>query len=326
MKRRQWLIAAVACAAVGLTRAQRPARRVRIGLLWIQSGDDSTFAKAFGEGLAARGYAVGARVEINTDSLVDRYDRLPEAAERLVRHGVDVIVSYGATATLAARKATSTIPIVMITGADPVRIGVVSTLSRPGGNVTGVTFLHPELDGKRLEVLQQAVPAIRRVGLLLNPASATEPLNIPRWQAAADRLQLEIQPIEVRLQSDIDPVIASVAQAKLDALAVVGGTMFVANRTQIVSAITRTGLPAVYGSSDYVDAGGLLSYGPNVSDGFRRAAVQVVKIINGASPADIPFEQATEFELVVNAKAARALGITIPHTIMLRADRVIDER
>jgi len=225
---------------------------------------------------------------------------------------------------LVARKATSTIPIVIVTGADPVKLGVVASLSNPGGNVTGVTFLHPQLDGKRLEILKEVVPSIRRVGVLLNPASATEAANIARWEAAAKKLNLDVQPVEIRLQSDIDRVISEVPQQKMDALGLVAGTMFVANRKQIVAAIAKTGLPAIYGSSDDTDVGGLISYGPNVSDGFQRAAGHVDKILKGAKPADIPFEQPTKFELAVNLKTARALQITIPPSILLRADEVIE--
>jgi putative ABC transport system substrate-binding protein len=326
MNRRRLLIAAAALTAlrVSATRAQKSAAVARVGLLWITAGGDSTFVTAFRDGMQARGYAEGRNVRIDAQALVERYDSLPEAAEQLVRQNVDVIVSYGATATLAAHRATSSVPIVMVTGADPVKVGLVASLAKPGGNVTGVTFLHPQLDAKRLELLQEAVPRIRRVGLLLNPASATEPANVPRWQAAAERLKVDVQAIEIRLQSDIDPVVDGLAQSGLDAIAVVGGTMFVANRTEIVAAIARTRLPAVFGSADYPDVGGLMSYGPNVSDGFRQAAGLVVKILKGTKPSDIPFEQASKFELVVNARTAKALAMTMPASILLRADRVIN--
>lgn len=325
MRRRQLLVAASALAALPSSAYAQGSRPIpKIGMLMIESGNDSFVLTAFREGLRARGYVDGSTIQIDTHSLVDRFDRLDEAADRLVKQKVDVIVSYGATATLAAHKASSVIPIVMVSGTDPVKLGLGGTLSKPGGNVTGVTFLHPEIDGKRLEVLRETVPAIRRVGVVLNPASATEALNITRWEAAAARLKLEVQPVEIRLPSDIDRVIADVAQRKVDGLAVVGGTMFVANRRQLVAAISKARLPAVYGSSDFPDVGGLISYGPNISDGFRQAALFVDKILRGAKPGEMPFEQATKFEMVVSLKAARALGITVPQSILLRAERVIE--
>jgi putative ABC transport system substrate-binding protein len=325
MKRRELLIGAWALVVMrSPVLAQKAVAVPRIGLLWIVSADDSMILTAFRDGLRAQGYVDGRTIRIDTGSLVDRFDLMPEAADRLVREGVDVIVCYGATATLAAHKATSAVPIVSVTGGDPVKMGVVATLAKPGGNVTGVTFLHPQLDAKRLEVLQEAVPKIHRVGLLLNPASATEPTNVPRWTAAAKTLNLEVQPVGIRLQGDIDKVIFEVAQYKVDALALVAGTMFMANRKQIVAAIAKIRLPAVYGSVEYAEAGGLISYGPSVPDGLRRAAGHVAKILKGAKPADIPFEQATKFELAINLKTARALGITIPQSLLVKADRLIE--
>jgi putative tryptophan/tyrosine transport system substrate-binding protein len=211
----------------------------------------------------------------------------------LVSEKVDVIVSYGTTATLAAAKATSIIPIVMVAGGDPVKVGLVATLSKPGGNVTGVTFLSLELVGKRLEILKEAVPGVRRVGVLLNPASATESTNFGGWEAAARTLKMEVQRVEIRIPSEIDSVIAGVTRQRVEALGVVTSTMFIANRKQIVSAIARSRLPAIYGSADDTEAGGLISYGPNWSDGFRSAAAYVARILKGARPADMPFEQPT---------------------------------
>ena len=326
MNRRRLLIAGAALAAIrGATRAQNRSAVPRVGLLWIQSdSSDSGFVSAFRAGLAAEGFVDKANVAIDTDSLVDRYERLPEAVRALLDRHVDVIVAYGATATVAAHDATSVAPIVMLSGTDPVRLKLVASLSKPGGNVTGITLLHPDLDAKRLELLNEAVPGVRRVALLLNPSSATESGNIARWQAAAARLQLRVQPVEIRLQRDIDPVIATLSRSSFDAIAVVGGTMFVANRRQIVDAIARTRLPASYGSAEYPEVGGLMSYGPNVADGFRRAAGHVASILRGARPADIPVEQASKFELVINARTAKALGLEMSRSVLLRADRIID--
>jgi putative ABC transport system substrate-binding protein len=297
-------------------------------LLWIESSGaeagQSSVLTAFREGLRAQGYVEGNDVEIYTHSLVDRYDRLAAAADELIAQDVNVIVAYGTTATLSAAKRTSTIPIVMVTGGDPVMIGVAKTLSKPGGNVTGVTFVVQELVGKRLQMLKEVIPGIRRVGVLLNPASATESRNFSVWETAARTLSIEVQRIEIRLPGDIDSVISQVARQGVDALGVVTSTMFVANRQKIVTAIAKTRLPAVFGSADDTDAGGLLSYGPNWSDGFRRAAGYVARILKGERPADMPFEQPTKFELAVNLKAAKAISITIPQSILLRADNVIE--
>ena len=324
MKRRQLLVAASVLATLRLPVFAQKSRAIpRIGMLMI-AGNDSFVVPAFREALRAQGYVDGSNIQIDTQSLVDRFERMDEAAQRLVKQNVDVIVCYGATATLAAHKATTVIPIVMVSGTDPVKLGLGGTLSSPGGNVTGVTFLHPEIDGKRLEILRETVPGIRRVGVVLNPAAATEPLNFTRWQAAANRLKLDVQPVEIRLQSDIDGVISDAAQRKIEGLAVVGGTMFVAHRRQLVTAIANVRLPAVYGSSDFPDVGGLISYGPNISDGFRQAAAYVDKILKGAKPREMPFLRATKFEMAVNLRAAKALGIVVPHSILLRADKVIE--
>ena len=295
----------------------------RIGVLWIVAGD-SIVLTALRDGMRARGYVEGTNIQIDTQSLVDRYDRLPDAAASLVNKKVSVIVCYGATASLAAARATSTIPIVIVTGGDPVAMGLGATLSKPGGNVTGVTFIARELDGKRIEVLKEIAPGIRRVGLLYNPGSPSEVAAVARREAAARKLDVDLQRFEIRLQSEIDSVVAGIARQRVEALVIVPGTMFAANRKQLVAAIAKTRLPAVYGSSDDIEAGGLIAYGPNVSDGFHRAAVYVDKILKGAKPADLPFEQPTRFELAINLRTAKALGITIPATVLVRADRTIE--
>ena len=326
MKRRKWLTAAGALALTAFSAIAQKVRDVpHVGLLWVDSGSDSFVLAALREGLRTQGYIEGKTILIDTRFLVDGYERLEESADRLVQQKVDVIVCYGVTATLAARKATSGIPIVAITGGDLVSIGVTASLSNPAGNVTGITLLHPQLDGKRLQLLREVVPKIRRVGILLNSASATEATSFTRWREAATRLGLEVEPIDIRVKADIDPVISKISRERIEAIGVVGGSMFVANRTQIVAAIAKTRLPAIYGSSDYPEVGGLISYGPSVAEGFRQAAGHVAKILKGAKPADIPVEQATKFELAVNLKTARDLNIVVPQAILLQADRVVDK-
>ncbi|TMH59803.1 MAG: hypothetical protein E6H55_12360 [Betaproteobacteria bacterium] len=325
MKRRQLLIAAGALATIRLPAlAQTPVAIPRIGLLWIESSDDANLVNAFREGLSALGFSDGKNIQIDKQFLVDRYDRLAASADRLVKSKVDIVVSYGATAALAASKATSTIPIVMLTGSDPVKLGLVASLSKPGGNATGVTFLSAELHGKRLEILKAVVPGIRRVGEVFNPDSATEAKSFLDHEASARAINMEAQRVEIRLQSDIERVIADLSRQKLDALVVAASTMFVANRKQMVAAIAKTRLPAIYASIEDVDAGGLISYGPDVRDGFRRAAGYVAKILKGAKPGDLPFEQAPKVQLAVNLKTAKEIGIAFPQSILLRADQVIE--
>jgi putative ABC transport system substrate-binding protein len=319
------MIAAGALATMRLpVFAQNPVAMPRIGLLWIESSDDANLVGALREGLNVQGFSDGRNIRIEKQFLVDRYDRLAASAESLVKSRVDVAVTYGATAALAASKATSTIPIVMLTGSDPVKLGLVASLSKPGGNVTGVTFLATELHGKRLEILKAVVPRIRRIGEVFNLESATEAKNFVLWEASARALNLEVQAVEIRFQSDIDRVIADLPRQKLDALSVAASTMFVANRKQIIAAITKIRLPAIYASVEDADAGGLVSYGPDVRDGFRLAADYVAKILKGAKPADLPFEQAAKLQLAVNLKTAKDLGIAFPQSVLLRADRVIE--
>lgn len=324
VNRRSVLIAAcVLVATPWRVLAQKSSGLPRIGVLWIDAGDPAILSK-FRDGMNAQGYVDGKNISIDTQSLVDRYDRLPGAAANLVNKGVDVIVCYGATATLAASRATSTIPVVTVMGGNPVEMGLVVTLANPGRNVTGVTFLARELDGKRFEILREVTPQIRRVGLIYNPESESEAGAVFRRKAIARKMNLEVLGIELRLQSDIDTVVAQAERQKVDALVVVPGTMFVANRKQLVAAIGRTRLPAVFGATDDTQAGGLISYGPDVSDGFRRAAGHVARILKGAKPANLPFEQPTKFELAINLKTARSLGITVPQSLLLRADQVFE--
>jgi len=324
MKRRRLLIVTSLLATVPKSiLAQKTATIPRIGLLWIASESDSIVLTAFLEGLRALGYVDGMNIQIDKHSLVDRYDRLTEAADRLTIQKIDIIVSYGSTATLAARKATSTIPIIMVTGADPVKLGLVATLSKPGGNVTGVTLIQSDLRGKRLEILHEIVPSIRRIGFLFNPESAAEAAAMTASVAAARSLDLELVQIEIRVPGEIDIVISGASRRGVGALLVNPSTMFAAHREQIVTAIAATRLPAIYENEDFTKVGGLVSYGPNRSDGVHRAAVYVDKILKGAKPGDLPVEQPTTLQLVINLKAANALGLTIPQSLLVRADEVM---
>jgi putative ABC transport system substrate-binding protein len=304
--------------------AQQSGTIPRIGLLWIDTDSSSQYVAAFREGLHAEGYIEGKNIRIDDRSLVDRYELLPEAAGRLVSQKVDVIVCYGATAIQTASKATSTIPIVMVLGGDPVKFGVAASLSRPGGNVTGTSSITQELSGKRLQLLKEIVPRIRRLAVILYPESTAEVTALRNYEAAARALNLEVRPVEVRTPGEIGPAISGIARMDVQAIAVVGSTLLTANRERVVAAVEKIRLPVIYANSDFPHAGGLLAYSTNNSDGFWRAATYVDKILKGAKPGDIPIEQPTVFELVINMKTAKVLGIKIPNSIMVQATKVIE--
>lgn len=304
--------------------AQQPGNIPRIGLLWIDLGTFPHYLTAFREGLRAQGYIEGKNIRIEDRFLVKAYKQIPDAAAKLVSEKVTLIVCYGATATQAAAKATSSIPIVMLIGGDPVKLGLADNLSRPGKNVTGSTLISPDIDGKRLEILREAVPGIRRVGVLLSPASQSEILSLRELEAAASKLSLELRPLEVRTPDEIDAVVARAKQLNVQALVAVANSMLLANREQLVAAVAKARLPAIYPNLEFADADGLMAYSANLTEMFRRAAVFADKILKGAKPGELPIEQATTFELVVNMNTAKTLGIKIPNSILVRADRVIE--
>ena len=304
--------------------AQQQGDVPRIGLLWIDLGTTPHYLAALREALRAQGYIEGKNIHIDNRYLVKRYDQLEKAAAKLTSEKVALIVCFGATATLAAAKATSSIPIVMLTGNDPVKLGLAANLARPGRNITGMTFISADMAGKRLELLKEARPRIRQVGVVLSTASNSEALYFHALEAAARSLNLEVQLVGIQSPERIDATIAGLTDTGVGGLIVVAGTLLTAHRRQIVKAVEKTRLPAVYSSSDYADVGGLISYSPNVAEGFARIAVFVDKILNGANPGDLPIEQPTKFELVVNLKTATALGIKIPNSILVRADKVIE--
>jgi putative ABC transport system substrate-binding protein len=324
-KRRKLIVALGAGAFAGpLTSLAQPSGNIpRIGLLWIE-GDNSPYKAAFRDGLRAQGYVEGKNIRIDDRSLVDRYELLPEAAARLVSQKVDVIVCYGSTAIKMASKATSTIPIVMVSGGDPVNLGFVASLARPGGNVTGTSSISQELGPKRLELLKEIVPGLRHLAVILYPESAAEVRQLKNYEAAARTLNLEAHPVEVRTRGDIGPAIAGIARMNVQAIAAVGSTLLTAYSKEVVAAVDKLRLPAIYSNVDFAHSGGLMAYASNLSDGFRRAAVYVDKILKGTKPGELAIEQPNKFELVINLKAAKALGLTIPQSLLLRADEVIE--
>ncbi len=253
-----------------------------------------------------------------------RYDRLPDLAAELVRLEVNVIVTEGQAATQAAKNATRTVPIVMALVADPVGTGLIHSLARPGSNITGVTTLSLELIGKQMELLKEIVPELTQLAVLWNPASLAQALALKRIKTEARSLGLELQLIEVRGVSELDKAFAEMTRKRPGALTAVSAPEFDSQQRRIAEFSVQNRLPAVYTKTAFAEAGGLMSYGARFPDLFRRAAGYVDKILKGTKPADLPVEQPTRFELVINMKTARALGLTIPPSVLVRADRVIE--
>jgi putative tryptophan/tyrosine transport system substrate-binding protein len=324
-RRRRMLFAISGLLFAPLAALAQPASKLRrVGLLWIGSEENAPYLKVFRDTLRAQGYVEGASIQIDDRFLVNGYDQIQKAAIDLVAENPDVIVTFGATATLEAYRATKRIPIVTASAGDPVKLGVVQSLQRPGGNVTGLGSRSEELNGKRLELLREVVPSIRRVAVVFYPGSSAEVRGLQAYESAGRVLNLEVVPIEIRSALEISPQIAGITRLNVQGVALVGSTLFSASRKQFISAITQSGLPAVYTGSDWSDAGGLVSYGTNVANRFRRAAQYVDKILKGATPGDLPIEQGDTMDLVVNMKAANRLGIKVPQSVLVRADRIIE--
>jgi putative ABC transport system substrate-binding protein len=253
-----------------------------------------------------------------------RATRLPELAAELVRERVDIILAGSSPGVLAAQRATSTIPIVMVTTGDPVADGIVKSLARPGANVTGVTAIGQALNTKRLELIKEAVPGARRVGVIMNPEAFYTPSLLEDRQRAARSLALDLRLFEVREPDNLEAAFAAARTDRMDALLVQTTAFFITHRKRIVELAARSRVPAVYGEREFVDAGGLMFYGAGLGDMYRDAAVYVDKILKGAKPADLPIEQPSKLELVINLKAAKTLGITIPPSVLVRADRIVE--
>ncbi len=309
-----------------LTADAQPAGKVpRIGFLGTRTlSDTSSGLDAFRQGLRELGWVEGQNIVIDYRFAEGRFDRLPDLAAELVRLKVAIIVAAPTPAAVAAKKATETIPIVAIALGDPVGIGLIANLARPGGNVTGLTFsVGLEIGAKQLELLKETVPKVRRVAILSNPGNPGQALSIKHLNVAARSLGVQLQLLEARGPNEFDGVFAAMAKEHVGALLVVADSMFNLHRTRLADLAARSRLPAAYGLRENVEAGGLMSYGPSVRDLFRRGATFVDKILKGAKPADLPVEQPTKFELVINLKTAKALGLTIPPSLLGRADQVI---
>jgi ABC-type uncharacterized transport system substrate-binding protein len=297
----------------------------RIGvLLPSTAAATSHILDAFRQGLRELGYIDGKNIVLEVRWAEGRYDRLPDLASELVRLKVDVIVAGSTPGALAAKNATGTIPIVIVTTGDPVASGLVASLARPGRNLTGVTTLSKELGAKQLEVLKGAVPRVTRVALLFNPANPDTGPSVNGVEAAARVLGVEHQVLQVRDPNEFENAFAAMSKERAGALIVLADPMFLTHGTRIVGLAAKSRLPAMYGNREFVEVGGLLFYGATLSDMFRRAVAHVDKILKGAKPGDLPIEQPTKFELVINLKTAKALGLTLPPSLLRRADQVIE--
>jgi putative ABC transport system substrate-binding protein len=303
--------------------AQPSGNLSRIGVLMNLYSPDAEPPQALRQGLRDLGYVEGQNLVIDWRYQLGRDDRLFTLATELVRLRPNVIVADATGAVRAAMQATSTIPIVMASSADAVATGLVSNLGRPGKNVTGITILLAETSTKRLQLLKEAVPSVSRVAVLWDPALPWHPPMLKRIEAAAPSLRIQPIAISVRSRDDFGDAFTEIARARVDAL-FVSETMTATARRQIVDFAARNRQPAMFMNRDYVTAGGLMSYAPDFSEAFRHAAQYVDKILKGAKPADLPVEQPTKFELVINLKTAKALGVTIPPSLLLRADQVIE--
>jgi len=305
--------------------AQQAGKMPRIGVLaGSLLSTNPARIKAFREGLGELGYVEGKSIVIEWRFLEDKGDRLPALAVELTRLKVDVLVAFGPASTQAAKEATNTIPIVMAQVNDPIGAGFVASLARPGGNITGLSVMAPELSGKRLELLKEIVPKLSRVAVFGTSTLPGNAQSVKETELAAKTLGLQLQYLGVEDPKDLDTAFRNAVSWRAHAIIFLQSPVFGSRRKALVELAVKNRLPAIYPHSEYMDAGGLMFYGPSISDLFRRAATYVDKILKGAKPADLPVEQPTKFELVVNLKTAKALGLTIPPSVLLQADRVIE--
>ncbi len=315
------IVIALGILSAPLPSEAQPAKVPRIGFLGPSS--PSPFLQAFRQGLRELGYVEGQSIAIEYRSSEGRLERLPDLAIELVRLKVDLIVAVATPGALAAKQATSVIPIVMVGVGDPVGLGYVASLARPGGNITGLSSMSVDLGPKRLELLKETIPRVSRVGVMWNPGDPARAIELRDTQAAADRLGLRLQSIEVRSPDEIERAFSAILRERPDALIVQQDPLTIAQRARIADLALKNRLPAISVFREFPEAGGLMAYGTNLADLYRRAATYVDKILKGARPADLPVEQPTRFELVINLKTAKALGLTLPQSILIRADHVI---
>ena len=301
--------------------AQQAKKIPRIGILTARSGALET--EAFRDGLRELGYIEGQNLVMEYRSADDRLEQLPDLAAELVRLKVDVIVTQSTPATVAAKNATKTIPIIMAGSTDPVATGVVPSLARPGGNITGVTVMNEKLAGKRLELLKETNPKVSHVAVLWNPANSGAAVVLKQTQTAAKQLSLPLESLEIRSVNDLQGVFEAATRSGANALVVLRSVPISDHLKVVADLAIKDRLPSIHDRGDFVEAGGLMSYGPNLSDMPRRAAIYVDKVLKGAKPAELPVERPTKFELIINLKTAKQIGLMIPPNVLLRADTVI---
>jgi ABC-type uncharacterized transport system substrate-binding protein len=312
-----------ALCALPTTQAQQPAKISRIG--WLASGSPSGVAPltdAFRQGLRQLGYVEGKNVVVEYRYAEGKFDRLPDLAAEIVHLKVDVVVVANDQAIRAAKQATATIPIVMVGPGDPVGLGLIASLARPGGDLTGLSFLSTELTGKRLELLKEAFPKISRVAVLQTTASAQE-RAVKESEVAAETLRIQVQPIQVQSPDDFENAFLTITKGRAGALLIPRSPLVRTHAKRITEFVEKRRLPTMYDDRLFVEAGGLMSYGTNTLEFYRRAAYYVDRILKGTKPADLPVEQPMNFELVINLKTAKQIGLTIPPNVLARADRVI---
>ena len=304
--------------------AQQAAKVPRIGFLGNSTAAlEANLVGPFREGLRELGYVEGRNILIEYRWAEGKNERLPALIAELIALKVDVIVTAGTPAALAVKKATTSIPLVMAAVGDPIGVGLVASLARPGGNVTGLSAIAPELEGKRLELLREVVPKLSHIAVLWNPDNPLQAGSLKETRAAAQVLGIKVQLLGVRTAEDFPAAFAAILKERPGALLVLADRIFLHNRARIVDFEAKRRLPGMYPYRELVEAGGLMSFGPSYAGMHRRAAYYVDKILKGAKPADLPVEQPTKFDLMINLKAAKALGLTIPQSVLARADEVI---
>jgi putative ABC transport system substrate-binding protein len=306
--------------------AEQQARKARVGVLLLtpRVGAGGLYLEALRGGLRDLGYVEGQNLLLEIRSAEGRPERLPALATEILSTQPDVLVTAGSEAILTLKRATAAVPIIMATVMDPVALGITPSLARPGGNLTGLAILSLELTSKRLQLLREAVPQLSRVGVLWNPDNPGNALVVKEVQTAAEALGLRWQAFAAQGPDKIAQAFEAIAAARCNGILAIEDSVLFSHLTRIVELAARHRLPAMYAFRQFADAGGLMSYGPNTPDSFRRAAVYVDKILKGAKPGDLPIEQPTKFELVINLRTAKALRLTIPQPLLLRADQVIE--
>jgi ABC-type uncharacterized transport system substrate-binding protein len=325
--RRAFVAGALGLLAMPLAAQAQEAKVARVGFLaGGRPGDPNPASDAFRQGLRDLGYVEGRNIVLEYRFAEGRIDRYPELVAELVRLPVDVIVAPGTAAAQAARKATASIPIVIVLPGNPIGDGLIRSFARPGGNVTGTTSVSLEIGGKYLELLREAVPTLSRVAVLWNPLTPPHPKMVKETEAAGRTLGLTVQPVSAGRPDEIAGAFAAMARGRAEGLIVLSDPMFDGSRRErmrIADFVSKARIPTMYSRRELAQEGGLMSYGPSQPDLFRRATVYVDKILKGAKPADLPVEQPTRFELVINLKTAKTLGLTIPPSVLARADEII---